>query len=360
MKDQTLYQYKITFTPVDSYFFGSEKSFNPVEGKSNYLVKSLKVPQQTTLLGTLRYALLKGLITVDNNHLEKCLSNEELIGKHSFNGEDKPFGIIDHISPLYIQTDKGSLLVEAGLDRQLYDGKLKEFIYQPNPGKSKLINSKEFIPNLVGFDPKKENDHNYMYRRTADPSAQIFHLFAGKDIFIGRTRPGNNIQSDTDGYYVQTRYSLTKGFAFVVYLQTTLPLTADPYIAFMGGDSSEFKVTLEPAEYIFCDKEPEATGSGKVWLISDTFLSEEDLGNCDFSITETNDFRYIQTTLATTQYANLGSKKSTKTILAAKGSVFYCKDIGSFVKPLLERGAYRRIGYNYFDYACFDCVSNNQ
>ncbi|KAA6331329.1 hypothetical protein EZS27_020050 [termite gut metagenome] len=50
--------YKIIIKPIDTFYFGSEKTFNPADGsKANYLVKSQMMPQQTTVLGMLRYAL---------------------------------------------------------------------------------------------------------------------------------------------------------------------------------------------------------------------------------------------------------------------------------------------------------------
>lgn len=56
-------QYLITLTPAGNYFFGNDRGFgdktdNP-NAILNYLVSGLKYPQQTTLLGFLRYELLR-------------------------------------------------------------------------------------------------------------------------------------------------------------------------------------------------------------------------------------------------------------------------------------------------------------
>ena len=50
--------YKITLTPVEGYFFGGETTFGEGQAK-NYFAKSNLLPQETALLGMLRYQILK-------------------------------------------------------------------------------------------------------------------------------------------------------------------------------------------------------------------------------------------------------------------------------------------------------------
>jgi CRISPR-associated protein Cmr3 len=56
-------KYLIKLYPIDRYFFGSDVTFGA--DNSNYFVRSVYFPQQTTLLGMLRYYLL-----LQNNMLD--------------------------------------------------------------------------------------------------------------------------------------------------------------------------------------------------------------------------------------------------------------------------------------------------
>ena len=47
----------IKLTPLDAFFFGDENTFGM--DNTSYYVRSRKLPQQTSLLGLLRYELLK-------------------------------------------------------------------------------------------------------------------------------------------------------------------------------------------------------------------------------------------------------------------------------------------------------------
>ena len=86
-------------TPVDSFFFGGEKHDN--NEKANYFVEFNCYPQQTTILGFLRYLLLieNDLIGTD----EIKTKGEPIIGKESFDytNTNQSFGRIKSISPLY-------------------------------------------------------------------------------------------------------------------------------------------------------------------------------------------------------------------------------------------------------------------
>ncbi len=63
-------RYLIKLTPVDQFFFGGNITFGENKATQNYLVRSEKYPQQTTLLGMLRYQLLKtnSLLKIDRNY----------------------------------------------------------------------------------------------------------------------------------------------------------------------------------------------------------------------------------------------------------------------------------------------------
>lgn len=97
--------YLIKLTPLDKFFFGQKKTFG--DDNANYFVYSSLFPQQTALLGLLRYQLLQiaGEEIFKDNKIQDEHKAGELIGKQSFSPfvKDKlQFGIIQSLSPVFI------------------------------------------------------------------------------------------------------------------------------------------------------------------------------------------------------------------------------------------------------------------
>lgn len=97
--------YLIKLTPLDKFFFGQKKTFG--DDNANYFVYSSHFPQQTTLLGLLRYQLLQiaGEDVFKDNKIQDTNKAAKLIGKQSFSPfvKDKlQFGIIESLSPVFI------------------------------------------------------------------------------------------------------------------------------------------------------------------------------------------------------------------------------------------------------------------
>lgn len=355
------YCYKINLQPIGSFFFGSEKKFNPADGgKANYLVVSRLFPQQTTLLGMIRYSLLFGLLRTnefgDMEAVKIREHEEELIGGKSFHGEGGPYGVVERLSMLYLEKE-GRLYMEAGLNRQRYDGKRVELTPREVGGGCYMEDSRLF--KLEGYNPKKEWGH-YLTTEQGDK------LTGYDDIFQPCCQPGNQKERSgkplKNGYYKQTRYKLKAGFSFCFYIETSKPLKPTEYRVFMGGDQSVFKVTVSPETgFPVRPADDVVEGAGVVRLLSDAYLKleEENLKNVLFSLAEVSDFRYMKTQGGQKEYnyANLDQKSgsgekcpamSEKYRLAAKGSVFYCKNVRDFVAKINEAVAYQQIGYNQY------------
>ena len=83
--DKKTYKYLITFTPMEPYFFGGERTFGfgkESDRKPPYYIVSEKKPSQPTLFGTLRYIILS-----QNNALfdqKGAAKAGELVGAESF------------------------------------------------------------------------------------------------------------------------------------------------------------------------------------------------------------------------------------------------------------------------------------
>ena len=87
--------YLITLTPVDKFFFGGEMKFSTgiqENGKKSapeisYIIKSGYFPQQTSLLGMMRFFLLRHSKYFDGSKITDPDGASSLIGGHSFSAD---------------------------------------------------------------------------------------------------------------------------------------------------------------------------------------------------------------------------------------------------------------------------------
>ena len=106
-------KYLVKMTPLEPYAFGTEQGFEyPGEektGKESYFVKSRFFPEQTTILGMLRYLVLQqqGLLKTDFSYDENEQKQmTECVGKESFSFSSEgvqDFGYIYGVSCFLIK-----------------------------------------------------------------------------------------------------------------------------------------------------------------------------------------------------------------------------------------------------------------
>ena len=361
MNDKTTYL--ITARPIDRYFFGSERSFVPADGsRDNYLVRSNTIPQQTTLMGLVRYAVLKNLIT---NDTLKDKSDIVKIGNNSFDGnEATSFGVIENISPLFLMKN-GKNIEPAGLNCQRYvkheqSGGSTISFSNEQKGKTQMANVVDYVPRLKEFEHKQKNELHWQDAHGT--------LIKPDEIFGYTSQPGNQKsytgQAKNDAFFKQTFCYLKNGYCFAFYLTTNEVIDEGSFRSFMGGDGSEFKFTIQHKENHFKNEAPDGVDDNDlhmVTLISDSFIPNSALQKTLFSINELKDFRYLQTKTSFNNYADIDTKangalsgarvtKSRKTLLAAMGSVFYVtgNNLSYFIEEINKQKAYQKIGYNYF------------
>jgi CRISPR-associated protein Cmr3 len=368
--------YKIKIKPVDTFYFGGEKKFNPADSTdSNYLVESLKTPQQTTILGMLRYALLKELIKP-----EKSRRTADLIGEAGFDAKSVKYGIIEKLSPVFIEKE-GDLYIEAGLDYQLYNNKGTKSDYPIHLELTSIggsarssIHKADKVYFYSNYDPKQPAEH-YLTIKGAH-NTPVSNLIPYNDIFKECQQPGNKKDrtgnTSMEGFYKQTKFRMEEGFNYCVFLQSGEELLDTSFFATLGGDQSLFQINLKKeAKDVFPCNPVAKQEKGIVKLISHAFINSSSLNNTYFSFLETTDFRYLRTKYGETeQYASIYTqadrtmdiknkkhnkndslkipKMSEHIRLVSKGSVFYCESVAAFVKKLNNK-AYQTIGYNYYE-----------
>jgi len=371
MTDKNKYSYLVTAQPIDRYFFGSEKTFLPADGsKVNYLVRSMIMPQQTTLLGMMRYAILNNLM--DSKSVSVIKTDSDKIGSESFNiSNTTGYGIIDSLSPLFLMYEEKGKKINIdllGFDHQLYNNQETKslekvvFRFEDATGNSNTISNNNFVPQLDKFDHKQHNQMIWQNKETKD-------WLTEEDIFGRNEQPGNQKsytgEALKDAFYKQTFCYLKKGYRFGFYVELNDKLETPCFFkVLMGADQSEFKITIEEVINHFDKEVPvevDVNSMFKVSLLSDAYMTNENLSLTDFSINEIIDFRYIMTDSTIQNFAELDTTnigkitkgrpvKSTKIQLIEKGSVFYIKgkNLQSFIENIKAQKAFKKIGYNNF------------
>jgi CRISPR-associated protein Cmr3 len=385
-------KYLITLKPTGKFFFGSEMTFqvgndekDPFNKQfASYIIESSKFPQQTSLLGMLRFLLLRksNFFDLKNNRIKNPNDSNlvNLIGKSSFAiGNTDGYGKIREIYPCFLMRgkekvillpkdcgseDKGGIKKIVLCDKTYHYNKrtigIEKILRYPKKGESKKEKEKYWIAkdglNTWYWDGKE--------------------LLEVKDIYIEDQRIGINRNIKTgktqdNALFKQVNYRLADGFYFAFYAEID-GINFSQYkdeIVSIGADNSLFKIDIEgpvsnaetsmviPSKY-----QPKLEGAyGKIVLISPSYIPDNVLENACFSITETIPFKFMQTTIETKDYSRLGREinHSNRYELYQTGSVFYFrteKEMEDFKTGVEKRTDFRQIGYNYVK----ELIENNQ
>jgi CRISPR-associated protein Cmr3 len=364
------YTHLITLRPIDKFFFGSENTFNTADGgKSNYLVASRYFPQQTTLLGMLRLELLlqNGLLADVTDKLKDTKAATTLIGnsgfslynaiKSNYTEEVKGWGVIQNISPVFLQNGNENYFVAPNDFR---------FALQTQaPGSMSLgfgETATEPVPFYPEYDAKKMNETLLLSNRLSEKGID--------KVFIERQQVGIKKNSDEEGYFKQTHYTLAKGFAFAFYTNLNLPEEKhlNGGLIPMGGERSVFKMEITPLKDKNVDlsawnisRLPKSSLS-KIYLLTDAFVPTDLSDCCAFAYNSTVSFRQIETSIShTNNFWDMNNKqdrhtnrngKAVKSQLYnffSRGSVFYAHpDKLTDLQNAFKLPALQQVGYNHF------------
>jgi len=373
--------YQIELTPLGAYYFGDERSFNSPMN-ANYYVKSRPYPQQSTLLGALRYDILQrhGLLQkTPGKKLDPKAA--DLIGERGFSPEGVGnFKLIRKISAVQLKKDN-DIFLQVPMDHKMdrLANKVHEFSYmslfeshtsmempyfEAEPGKAWIAKhgtSYGLIKKESGEDEKILGWEGKEGPLTPSERVGIIKKREDKD--------------DESAFYRQKRYRMKEGWSFVFcaeiddegkkecYSQqpeSTFPIGGER-VPFhlkahrIGGQPTELqKLSLKPTEDL-----------SRVVLTSDAYVEDVSaLLECvDTAIMDgPKDFRAIMTKVKQTeQYNNLTARQEANQIhragfsglyqLVPRGSVFYVEKNNwkSFTDLVHDNNsAWTQIGYNSF------------
>lgn len=343
--------YKIRLTPVDWYFFGGETTFGQEDKSQNYYAKSNLLPQETALLGMLRYQLLKlnKLLPITAVNKE---SVNKTIGANSFNYENKNkqgegFGAIKSISPVFL-----------GKENTVYYKKPKHFGYDidfDTHSRCCFTNVSENVKllHINGFLGKDYNSESWI------PFDDVSKAEGLDTIFQSKTRIGiiagtkNRLEQEKALYKIEMK-KLKNNFHFVFYVSLDKTKTKElppESLVKLGAESSMFSMQAQEvdAQYkpVPDSIEPKA---GQIIFFSDAFVDNEVLKLCKFAWIDTIPFRNLKTTTNKKNFASLSAEeKSNRFNLIERGSVlFYSPENKQRIIELLDNDYLQNVGYNKY------------
>ena len=413
--------YKITLTPVDKFFFGGDLSFSIGEDEkspfnrqyASYIIQSSRFPQQTSLLGMLRFLILRNSTNgaFKGNSIVDPSKANELIGSNSFSVTDGKtegsFGKIKSISHVRILRSEtngetrretelefaplfGTINFADSIKEGSYNlgqqsiPRLSEKQYDAKDGLDTLLIPLAHIDNYfqnhegitrVRKEREKNNDENNVYE-------QGVTLYKPSDIFledrrIGIARSIKTGRPDDGALFKQISYRFNNKKAthsFVFYAKVDdIDLTQyDKQMVTIGGDNSQFIIGITKEVDPSKDKSSESKDSSStplaLSLLSPAFITREVVkGNTSFAITQLMPFRFLTDREAddlNQSYHILNSrlKRSGRYELYAPGTVFYFNDDKKrdsfiealtarkdFIKVLTARKDFIQIGYNEYN-----------
>lgn len=361
-------KYLVKLTPTGKFFFGGDMRFG-IDGKdeefSSYIIESSKMPQQTSLLGMMRFLLLSNnpdLFDIKDNCIKKDVDVDGWIGKSGFSVKsDKStneYGKILSLGPCCVYENE-KYYFRASMDKGFSSVSWEK----PVPA---VINGKSVeLPELKVMNEDKEEPFTgkhylspYFMAVPSNDKMKEEDLFI-KDIRIGIDKDYEG-KSQKSAFYKQISYRLEEGFCFAFEVEMDENINLDEYngqLVNLGADASTFVFEATALEKSIANDEREEGLC--VVLLSDAYISQEDMDECNirFSVNQMRPFRFLSTvnTAETSYYRINGGEKaaqrSDRYELYQAGSVFYFKDKEErkkFCDILKSRKDFNQIGYNKY------------
>lgn len=365
-----MHSYKISLEPLSKYFFGGEHHYDE-DDNVFYFQKSRAFPQQTTLLGAIRYQLLlqgnfleqsRSGLTIPNTKLEDA---HRIIGKESFNeSAQQKFGKIEKLSPVFIGDQGGKEWFELP-----YLVK-KEGGFQETKFKFLETTSDVFLGNggikkscyeIPEFDHKEGFRYNFKVLDGTDTlnREKVFQKEVADEEQIGiyksYRKKGKVEKTEQEGFYKYQFQQLAEGLNFSFYIKTNEPLKLKDRLIRMGKERSLFKMTIQDASdpYVNVKFKPRDV----LLLLSDAAL-ENDWPTCaDAYVGEPLSFKNVRHQTQENKdsyYAKPFQFKQRRNLLKKGSLLVVSKDTAKaerLYKQFNESDlakAYQKIGYNHY------------
>lgn len=343
-------KYLIKFFPLESYSFGTEQGFEyPNEkktGKESYFVTSKDEPEQTMVLGVLRYLLLKhnDLLKTDFRYDSERDRMDEVIGKQSFSFDElekQSFGQIKEISPIFILNEHNDILIRNPFNNVAENG----YIPMKMTTEIETIYGHISMPDKDEYNSKQGYARGYYNLSTGNIVTDMFKTV----VAVGNRKNGEEVQDKKDGFFKrELKNFVNEGYSFALYadIMGEFPMET---VAYMGKNKSAFVVKAEQiidcqvsaSDILAKQVENAFKDSKEIWYyaLSDIIV-RNDIRYSNFCIIEDKKQRNLQTNHNSKGYLGKIKKSEVLYNLISRGSVFY-KD-----KPAVQDDNAEQIGYN--------------
>lgn len=368
-------KYLVKLVPLDTFFFSQENKYRKklkkdgagkqvMSTEAEYFQKSTYFPQQTALLGMLRYYILQRNNQIPITDVEKAI---KLIGNHSFDAGIKSnnFEKIKNLSAVFIIDDKNDFFFKNPKDLII---KNSNTVYL---NKTDAIFKTTLTDNMLFFDNyvEKEGLSNFLIHN--EDNILPFDFDRDKvpnGVFIKKERVGITKQrkgkTKENAFYKQTFYSLRKGFSFG-FVAEIEDMEKHSGFVYLGAEKSAFTISFEKFQGNIEDKiNLNRVNQPKIVLLSDAYISDYKTDDFQFAVSSTKTFRFLKTEVKEGHkyYSSnplnnrdplkkKGIRRSVKYNLLERGSVFYFKDqrqMDGFTKKIENESNFYQIGYNQY------------
>lgn len=358
-------EYCVELEPIEDYFFGNERSFGfgrkDKVNYNNYFVISENLPTQTTLLGMMRYFILKrnGLLYknfnnkgLDENQIKE---QERFIGRRSFTiySDDSQkvldYGAIKTISPIFLKNLNGQILVRTPYNGKVVNGALelrglKNHKIQIMDGKT----TKEFkLIDKINLKKEDEIRNSFVVLDSKE-------IKKDNDIFKSHVKVGINLSLKDEGFF-KKEYKFFKEYKLCFYVgidETVFKINEKiTDVVYMGMGKSAFKVSIYPENNKIKDQIKNTfkmENNNIYYALSDLACKDIDKLNkyCDLILAKTRNFRFLTTNYQGNNFYTKLNQSGLYNIIRG-GSVFFVKDdeVDNF-KQLFNDENYTKIGFN--------------
>lgn len=329
--------YRVTFTPLEPYFFGNDKSRlltrdrlseSAAAGDVRHTVRSEPLPSQSTLWGTLRYLFLPVKRSDWQYTAEEAKANAEAVGEAGFDpAEQRTFGKLKALSPVFLW-DGERALVPAPFDHIVGETTYTPFRdYRPvrTPDGERLY--------AADYRAKDGITHDFM---RLDDGALV-----SRDVLFSAVERTYLNKNNTFTLFNRELCRLADGYAFAVYLTVEDALIPQDAVAFMGQGNAAFAVRFVREDDRLDEQVAALLPPRTVYCLGDAFLPSTVYRHCAFAVTDLKTYR-------TCTFTGQGVTKSALLHrLVTAGSVFIPRDEAAFEAAVRHPSA-QTVGYNRF------------
>ena len=361
--------FKVTLEAKDWFFFGGDSTFDNGT-KTSYIAHSMLLPQQTALLGMIRYQLLKqnNLLFGEGGGPEKS-EVKKLIGEKSFIMNDNyqfSFGDILGISPVFLEEYDNE---NKDVVRNLFPLSLtNSYNLSFNDNVRVYMTDKEkrvVIEDNNSFNADKYN--NYIKYVDKDGKSISTDEIFEKRMQVGITKNTDNNpeKGKKDGKYFKhemVRFHKVKdrntSFRYAFYVKLNNEVLKRDFV-FLGAERSCFDMLVSLVDnsdlkQVYLQNHPSKQVQGRIEILSPTYVEDidelEDL--CDFHWSFVTTFRNITYNKeGRLSNGNISyNRGSTSYNMLCSGSVlFFDETKRSIIEDLLNNEHLHSIGYNYYN-----------